>query len=92
MPRFFFDVSHGDQYARDDDGIELAGEREACDEAASILPDMASEAPPSDEPRRFEISVRDEAGTVIFSGAVVTEPKAQASSHPQIVLKLRRPV
>ncbi len=80
MPRYFFDSRDGDQYVRDEDGLELAGMQGARDEATAALRDIAKDAIPHSERRELAIEVRDEAdrpiirATLCFEVQVLAEP------------------
>jgi hypothetical protein len=64
MPRFFFDVADGRQFARDDEGDELPGWREARAYAAGVLTEIANVDLADDNHREFAIKVRDAAGHI----------------------------
>ena len=71
MARFFFDSYDGNHEFRDEQGLELDGPDEARLEAKRGLGDWAKDAiPVSTQDRKLAIAVRDEAGTVIFKGAL----------------------
>ncbi len=61
MSRFYFDVEDGDNFTRDEEGLELPGVKAAEDEAAKTLPGIISDSLPNGD-RRVMMTVRDEAG------------------------------
>lgn len=73
MPRYFIDSSDGDLQVIDREGLELATQREARQAALEALPDMARDLIPDGDRRRFTVSVRNEAGTTIYSAALTLE-------------------
>ncbi|PVE21423.1 hypothetical protein DC522_26740 [Microvirga sp. KLBC 81] len=69
MPRFFFDTYDGETFIPDQEGLELGGLKEAEDQAARCLPDMAQDALPDSDRRDFVVAVRNESGeTVLRAG------------------------
>lgn len=71
MPRFFFDTDDGRFAARDDQGVDCPDRESARRAALSCLPNMADDAMPDGDERRFTVSVRDEDGEEIYA-AVLT--------------------
>jgi len=69
MPRYFFDIKDGGEFARDDEGLELPDRQAVKVEAARSLADMAKHAIWSNaktiQDRRIAIEVRDEHGAVL---------------------------
>ena len=71
MPRYYFDVSDGDQaLALDIEGAELPDESTARAEAIRDLYELAREMLPEAGRRDFFINVRDEAGIVVLREAL----------------------
>ena len=72
MPHYFIDTQDGERCISDEDGIDLPGLREACDEAVRVLPDIAHDLLSRGNPRpcrsRLELvaTVRDERGLPRF--------------------------
>ena len=72
MPRYFIDTQDGEQCIRDEDGVDLPGLREACDEAVHILPSIAhdllsgGDPPFRAGPLDFVATVKDEHGQPLF--------------------------
>ena len=66
MPRFFFDVSDGDTFVRDEVGLELRDLDQVRTEAIDALPDIAREALPDGDETLFAVEARDEGGRVVF--------------------------
>lgn len=71
MPTYFFDIHDGEFALRDEFGIELESLREAAEQAAALLPDIARDALPGMTSRDFAVSVRDGAGTVVHRAALL---------------------
>ena len=76
MPHYFIDTQDGERCISDEDGINLPGLREACDEAVRVLPDIAHDLLSHGNPRpcrdRLELvaTVRDERGLPLFRAAL----------------------
>ena len=75
MPHYFIDTQDGEHCINDEDGIDLPGLREACDEAVRVLPGIAHDLLSRGNPRpcggRLELvsTVRDERGLALFRAA-----------------------
>lgn len=69
MPRFFFDVSTGGEWMRDEEGSYLADRETARQEAIGLLPNIARDVDvlPDGNRRDFVINVRDDSGKMIFT-------------------------
>jgi hypothetical protein len=68
MPRYYFNLRNGDEFALDEEGLELRSVQAAQAEAATSLADMAREAAHHSAPvsrRDMAIEVRDETGPVM---------------------------
>jgi hypothetical protein len=70
MTRYFFDTYDGESFIRDQDGLELSSLREAEEEAARCLPEMAKDALPDSNRRDFIVSVRNEKGDTVLTAAL----------------------
>lgn len=76
MPHYFIDTQDGEHCINDEDGIDLPGLREACDEAVRVLPGIAHDLLSYGNPRlcegRLELVsiVRDESGLPLFRAAL----------------------
>lgn len=67
MPRFYFDLRHGDGVAVDEEGMAFSGLNAALEEAARVLEKFASQAEENSENAYLcglSIDVRDESGSV----------------------------
>ena len=64
-PRFFFDVSNGDETIPDEAGIEAATVDEVLVEARVVIAEMADEAIGIDLDQRWTMVVRDAAGSTV---------------------------
>lgn len=60
MPRFYFDSRDGEQFIRDDEGLEFADAEVARIEASAALAEMARDALPKSHRRELAIEVRDD--------------------------------
>jgi hypothetical protein len=61
MPRFYFDVRDGENFTRDNEGLDFDGIRQAQTEAARMLAEMMKEAMPDGSRCDMGVEVRDEA-------------------------------
>lgn len=79
MPRYFFDV-HDGTFARDDNGVELAGIDAARKQVWNTLPALTSQREPDgDMACQLRMDVRDESGKHLFHAALafVMEPASE---------------
>jgi hypothetical protein len=67
MARYFFDTDDGDTFVEDDEGQELPNAEAAREAALAALPGMARDKMPDGDHRTFCATVRDDAGTVIYT-------------------------
>ena len=67
MPLYFFDTRDGDDFIRDDDGIELLHLEQVKVVAAKSLADLARDVLPGSIGRKLVIEVRDERGPVMIA-------------------------
>jgi hypothetical protein len=68
MPRYYFDIREGDDFAPDEDGMELSSLQDVQEVAARSLTDMARDAVRTnrDGPgQEMAIEVRDDNGPVL---------------------------
>jgi hypothetical protein len=71
MPKFFFDLYDGDQFAPDSVGIDLPDIEHARREATRTLSEIASQEIPDDGPRRFfRIVVLDAARAIVSEARI----------------------
>ncbi|RDJ20988.1 hypothetical protein DWF00_07110 [Bosea caraganae] len=77
MPLFFIDTHNGDLVARDRDGYNLPDVATARQMAVRTLRDMAGDELPDSESRLFRVSVRDAAGSLLYSAALAFEDRWQ---------------
>ena len=88
MPRFFIDTDDGDVHIHDDEGFDLADAEAARREAMTVLPDMARDKLPDGDRRTFVATVRDDAGSVVYSatltlvGVSFAKPSEDAAGGP----------
>ena len=84
MPHYFIDTQDGERCIRDEDGIDLPGLREACDEAVRVLPGIAHDLLSCGNPRpcgghlELVATVRDERGSPLFRAAFSLSTKRLA--------------
>ena len=68
MPRYSFDMHDGELH-RHDEGSEPADYEAARKEAMIFLPEVARwEIPKDGDHRPFSVFVRDESGTIVYTG------------------------
>ena len=96
MPHYFIDTQDGERCTSDEDGIDLPGLREACDEAVRVLPDIAHDLLSRANPRpckgRLELvaTVRDERGLPLLRAALslrterLAPDPASSPAHPLV--------
>ena len=70
MPRFYFDHRDGDEFARDEDGLEFDTLEQARDEATAALGDMAKDALPGLLRREMAVEVSDHERRPILRAAL----------------------
>jgi hypothetical protein len=67
MPKYFFHIRSHDSFVEDFEGIELAGENEAIEEARDAAREMLAErVRKGDVVDGHQFEVRDERGTKVF--------------------------
>jgi hypothetical protein len=66
MPRFFFDHRDGNDFIRDDDGLELASVENAREEATSGLAGIVRDTLPCAIGREIAVEVSDENQRPLF--------------------------
>ncbi|MHB2207024.1 DUF6894 family protein [Methylobacterium sp. CM6257] len=65
FPRFFFDVSNGEDGISDEEGVEAADLGEALTEAQNVIAEMADDVIKAGPGRSWTLIVRDEAGSIV---------------------------
>ena len=70
MPRFYFDVSEGESFTRDEIGLDLPDLDQVRAEAINALPEIAREALPDGDETSFAVEARDESGRVVFKATL----------------------
>ena len=68
MPRYYFDIREGNDFAPDDEGLELSSIQAVQEEAARSLADMARDAVRKNHDgagHQLAIEVRDDEGLVL---------------------------
>ena len=73
MPHYFFDTHDGGPLLVDEEGLELAGLEEARREALSGLADLARDVVPEAKQNSMGVSVRDEAGRIVFRASLALQ-------------------
>jgi hypothetical protein len=73
MPRYFFDSRDGNQFIRDDEGVELDGIEAARRQATLALRDVSKDAIPKDGRRELAVEVRDEADRQLIRASLCFE-------------------
>jgi hypothetical protein len=77
MPRSFFDTHDGDHLVTDDEGLELDGLASVQAETLAALADIARGAVPKAHREAMIVSVRDEAGQVVFRATLSLKIEGQ---------------
>ena len=80
MPRYFFDSHDGEDFIRDDEGVELDGIEAARDEATAALAGIAKDALPRSTRRELSIEVRDESDRQIIRASLWFEVQVLAAA------------
>jgi hypothetical protein len=70
MYRYFFDTDDGDDFVTDDEGQVLKDLASARTEALEALASIAKDALPKGNRNAMMVSVRDEAGEVLFKATL----------------------
>lgn len=70
MQRFYFDISHNDDFREDSEGVDLPDDKAARREAVMTIASIAAEAIPQDGPLELAISVTDEREVRVFRARV----------------------
>ncbi|WP_230532400.1 DUF6894 family protein [Microvirga roseola] len=70
MPHFYFDVSVGNDFARDDDGLELDSLDAAKAEAMRAAAGIGHDSPPNGSSSDVTVQVMDEQGQPVLTVAV----------------------
>ena len=70
MPRYFFDVVDGLRSTPDPQGTEFANLEAAREEALATLGEIAKDELPDGDHRDFQISIRDDSGTVLLKATL----------------------
>jgi hypothetical protein len=74
--RFYFEIHNGDQFVRDDKGVEIDDMQMVRDGAIGALRDMAHDALPIGDHRIFSVQVRDEKDVVILKATFTLEAQS----------------
>ena len=85
MARFYFDLRDGDEFAPDEEGVELPGIREAREEASRTLGAMSKDAMPDGQHRNMAIEVRSSDKRPLLKVAITFEVEPLAED-PQSAL------
>jgi hypothetical protein len=83
MMRYYFDLRDGDEFARDEEGIDLRNIKQVEKEATKSLVDLARDAIRSFNvggSRRIEIEVRNDDGPVLQARLSFAISKASAAA------------
>jgi hypothetical protein len=79
MPLYFFDSNDGDDFIRDEEGVELDGIDAARDEATAALAGIAKDALPKTTRRELSIEVRDECDRLLIRASLWFEVQVLAA-------------
>ena len=80
MPLYFFDSHDGDDFIRDEEGVELDGLEAARDEATAALAGIAKDALPKTTARELSIEVRDECDRLLIRASLWFEVQVLAAA------------
>ncbi len=70
MPRFFVDFRDGDNFYKDEQGIDVADFEQARNEAIALLPQVAKDQLPDGEHHEFVATIRDEGDVMIYRASL----------------------
>jgi hypothetical protein len=70
VPHYFFDTRDGDDFIRDEIGLELDGMEAARDEATLGMADLAKDALPGAIRRELSVQVRDDADRDVLKASL----------------------
>lgn len=73
MSRYYFDVTDGAGFHRDEFGSEYESFEDAHDQCQSLLPDIARSELPDGDLHTITCDVRDEAGCTVYRGKITYE-------------------
>jgi hypothetical protein len=73
MPRYYFDTRDNDNFLRDEEGLDMAGDDAARNEASRGLAEMARDVLPGSIKRQLAIEVRDAAKLPLMAARLVFE-------------------
>ncbi|ANY84986.1 hypothetical protein BB934_42975 (plasmid) [Microvirga ossetica] len=82
MPRFFFDIHDGEDFAPDRQGVDLDDLDAAKDEARKALRDVIWDKLPVGDRRDFTVDVKNTAGEIVWRAtlSLVVETPSQGST------------
>lgn len=89
VPHYFFDTRDGDEFIRDDIGLDLPDLQSAKAQAALSLAELARDVLPGAERRTLIVDVRDEhqpllTALMVFEAILLVEPIARAKVPPTV--------
>lgn len=70
MPRYFFDITDAGVFTRDEFGDDCEDDKDARDQAVSLLPEIARAEFPAGDQHEFVAAVRNEAGQVVYEASL----------------------
>jgi hypothetical protein len=82
VPRFFFDIHDGEDFAPDREGLDLEDLEAAKAEAKRILPEIVKDEMPDGDRRDFTVDVKDAAGQLVWrvTLSLVVESSTQSTA------------
>jgi CheY-like chemotaxis protein len=92
MPRYFFDFDDGKADYVDAIGTELADPKSVPGEAAAFVASVFRDAAHDARDRVLQVSVRNDAGRVVFTTTLSLQSQWEETCHPVVAAKTRRPV
>ncbi len=70
MPLYFFDIKDQDRFSEDDIGIECEPREDVRDAVIEALPDFARDLRLENSDNTITVTVRDEAGKIVFHASL----------------------
>lgn len=75
LTKYYFDLDDGDNFHRDEEGVEAPSLKEVYEETVGLLPEIAKRVLPLGHTREFCVQVRNEAGDIILKATISFEAR-----------------
>ncbi|MEK9285440.1 MULTISPECIES: hypothetical protein [unclassified Bradyrhizobium] len=72
MKKYYFDIRHGSQFIRDDEGVEFPNAESVRQEATTTLSEIARECVRGGPQHRIAVEVRDDHGPILEASVSFT--------------------